>query len=49
MPLIRSSQEAPSLRELQQMSGEKAPWHFKLLMAMVVLYFGWRIIAIFVD
>jgi len=31
------------------MSGEKTPWHFKLLMTMLVLYLGWRIIAPFVD
>jgi len=41
--------EQPSLRELSKMSGEKAPWHFKLLMAMLVVYLGWRIIAPFVD
>lgn len=45
--LRRSDQ--PSLRELSKMSGEKAPWHFKLLMAMLVAYLGWRIIAPFVD
>ncbi|NBO80503.1 MAG: hypothetical protein EBT46_01235 [Actinobacteria bacterium] len=38
-----------SLRDLQRMSGDKAPWHFKLLMAMLVLYLGWRVIAVFVD
>jgi hypothetical protein len=40
---------SPSLKQLSNMSGEKAPWHFKLLMAMLVLYLGWRIIAPFVD
>lgn len=49
MPLVRSSSDAPSLRELKQMSGEKAPWHFKLLMAMLVVYLGWRLVAVFVD
>ena len=44
-----ASGDAPTLRELSEMSGEKAPWHFKLLMAMLVLYLGWRIIAPFVD
>jgi hypothetical protein len=34
---------------LQRLSGEKAPWHFKLLMFTLVLYLGWRIIAPFVD
>jgi len=41
--------DAPTLSELSKMSGEKAPWHFKLLMAMLVVYLGWRIIAPFVD
>ncbi|MFM1838161.1 MAG: hypothetical protein ACO3FT_01870 [Ilumatobacteraceae bacterium] len=43
------STHAPTLRELSEMSGEKTPWHFKLLMAMLVAYLGWRIIAPFVD
>lgn len=46
---VRAATEAPSLRELQRLSGEKAPWHFKLLMFTLVLYLGWRIIAPFVD
>lgn len=37
------------MRELKKMSGERAPWHFKLLMALLVAYLGWRIIAPFVD
>lgn len=41
--------DAPTLSELSKMSGEKAPWHFKLLMAMLVLYLGWRIVAPFVN
>jgi hypothetical protein len=44
-----ASGDAPTLRELSAMSGEKAPWHFKLLMVALVLYLGWRIIAPFVD
>lgn len=44
-----ASSDAPTLRELSEMSGEKAPWHFKLLMVALVLYLGWRIIAPFVD
>ena len=48
-PTRSKTDEAPSLRQLSRMSGEKAPWHFKLLMAMLVLYLGWRIIAPFVD
>jgi len=37
------------LRELSKMSGDKAPWHFKLLMALLIAYLGWRIVAVFVD
>jgi len=41
--------DAPTLSQLSKMSGEKAPWHFKLLMAMLVAYLVWRIVAPFVD
>lgn len=44
-----AGRDAPSLRDLSKMSGEKAPWHFKLLMALLIAYLGWRIIAPFVD
>jgi len=46
---LASSSDAPTLRDLSKMSGEKAPWHFKLLMTMLVVYLGWRIVALFVD
>ncbi len=49
MPIARSSTEPPTLRELKRMSGEKAPWHFKLLMALLAAYLVWRIVAPFVD
>jgi len=26
----------------------RAPWHFKLLVVALVLYLGWRIVAIFI-
>jgi hypothetical protein len=25
----------------------KAPWHFKLLMVLLVVYLGWRIVQLF--
>ena len=28
--------------------GVKAPWHFKLLMVLLVLYLGWRIVDLFI-
>lgn len=34
---------------LKELSGEeKAPWHFKLLVTLLVLYLGWRVVDIFV-
>ncbi len=34
---------------LKELAGEdaKAPWHFKLLMVMLSLYFVWRIVDLF--
>lgn len=26
--------------------GQKAPWHFKLLLVAVVLYLGWRLVQL---
>jgi hypothetical protein len=26
----------------------EAPWHFKLLMVMLVLYLGWRVVDLFI-
>ncbi|MFZ9704941.1 MAG: hypothetical protein ACO3D1_01575 [Ilumatobacteraceae bacterium] len=49
MPSRTTSTDDVSLRELKRMSGERAPWHFKLLMAMLALYLGWRVISFFVD
>lgn len=39
--------------EVEQRASEEAvdestPWHFKLLVVMLVLYLGWRIVDIFV-
>ena len=45
----RGGSGQPTLSDLSKMSGEKAPWHFKLLMAMLIAYLGWRLIAPFVD
>ena len=27
---------------------EAAPWHFKLLMVLLVLYLGWRLVDLFI-
>ncbi len=29
-------------------SEAKAPWHFKVLMALLALYLGWRVVQLFV-
>jgi hypothetical protein len=26
---------------------EKAPWHFKLLVTLLILYLGWRFVELF--
>ncbi|MGA1361586.1 MAG: hypothetical protein ACO36A_01555 [Ilumatobacteraceae bacterium] len=36
------------LRQLAGEKGEKVPWHFTLLVALLCLYMGWRIIQLFV-
>ncbi|MGZ4805915.1 MAG: hypothetical protein ACXV5U_05985 [Ilumatobacteraceae bacterium] len=39
------------LRKLAAGDGEetpKAPWHFKLIMVLLVLYLGWRIVQLFI-
>jgi hypothetical protein len=38
-----------NLRELAAREGEdvKTPWHFKVLMVLLVLYLGWRIVQLF--
>lgn len=35
--------------DLKELAGEeKAPWHFKLLVVLLVAYLGWRVVDIFV-
>ncbi len=31
----------------EELADESAPWHFKLLVAMLVIYLGWRFFQIF--
>jgi hypothetical protein len=35
------------LKKLAGLEDEKLPWHFKLLVALLCLYLGWRIIDLF--
>ena len=38
----------PKKMKVKDFAGEdaKAPWHFKVLVALVVLYLGWRIVQL---
>ncbi|MDA3017184.1 MAG: hypothetical protein O2841_04025 [Actinomycetota bacterium] len=38
------------LKSLARTSGEdeKAPWHFKLLVAALVVYLSWRVVSLFI-
>lgn len=36
------------LKKLAGLENEKLPWHFKLLVAMLCAYLGWRLIDLFV-
>ncbi len=49
-PRRRVTADDLDLKKLAGESGEDptAPWHFKLLVTGVVLYVGWRIVALFV-
>jgi hypothetical protein len=43
----------PPVGEIEQRASEEAvdetaPWHFKLLVVMLVAYLGWRVVDIFV-
>ena len=35
------------LKKLAGLENEKLPWHFKLLVAMLVAYLGWRLVDLF--
>lgn len=35
-------------RASEEADDESAPWHFKLLVVMLVVYLGWRFVEIFV-
>ncbi len=45
----RVTAESLRMRDLADATDQRAPWHFKLLMFLLVAYLGWRIIAPFVD
>ncbi len=33
-------------RAAEETAGERAPWHFKLLIAATVAYLGWRLVQL---
>jgi hypothetical protein len=44
-PDVAAQQVEPSKVSLRELAGEqKAPWHFKLLIVLVVAYLVWRIV-----
>jgi len=45
----RVTADSLRMRDLAHATDQRAPWHFKLLMFLLVAYLGWRIIAPFVD
>ena len=47
-PTARPTVTAKNL-DLHELAGDnaKAPWHFKLLMVLLVLYLTWRIVDLF--
>jgi hypothetical protein len=54
-PKVASTVTAKNLNLRKLAAGEggdeddaKAPWHFKVLMVMLVAYLGWRFVEIFV-
>ena len=38
--------EEPTQEKLTRFETEGAPWHFKLLVAVTVIYLGWRFVQI---
>ena len=51
LPVPARQAASTSRREdvnVREMAGDdaKAPWHFKLLMALVALYLGWRLVQL---
>jgi hypothetical protein len=38
---------ATERRAEAELDAESAPWHFKLLVAMLVVYLGWRFVDVF--
>lgn len=39
--------EEPSTSKARRAEEEKTPWHFKLMVATLAVYLGWRLIQLF--
>lgn len=40
--------ETLDLKKLAGAEDEKLPWHFKLLVFLLIVYLGWRVVQLFV-
>lgn len=43
----RVSADSLDLKKLAGVEDERLPWHFKLLVVMLLLYLGWRVVDLF--
>jgi hypothetical protein len=43
----RVSADNLDLKKMAGMEDEKLPWHFKLLVFLLVMYLGWRVVDLF--
>jgi hypothetical protein len=41
------SADSLDLKKMAGMEDEKLPWHFKLLVFLLVTYLGWRVVDLF--
>lgn len=46
--MTRVSADSLDLKKLAGIEDEKLPWHFKLLVTLLLLYLGWRVLDLFV-
>ena len=46
-PITAKNLDLRKLAAGESESSESAPWHFKLLMVLLVLYLGWRLVDLF--
>jgi hypothetical protein len=46
-PTCGGDVETPALKAEEAADDERAPWHFKLLVVLTVIYLVWRFVQIF--